>query len=175
MIWFKSDRGDPVANVIAKRHYTCQSPDSAQFVPPGRCLVLLTKKADALWVTSYPFPEYVKHRWAGAWICSLFRKECEGIASSMIREAVAATRWRWPDIPALGMVTFIDRKKVPPIIRRGVKTWGYSYKRAGFVEVGETVGGLLALHLTPDQMPDACPPRGIPPETVQHSLEELFI
>jgi hypothetical protein len=38
MIWELSYRADPVANAIAKRHYTCQSPNSKQFVPPGRSL-----------------------------------------------------------------------------------------------------------------------------------------
>ena len=32
--------------------------------------------------------------------------------------------------------------------------WGYSWKRAGFREVGETKGGLLAMQLLPDDMPE---------------------
>lgn len=36
----------------------------------------------------------------------------------------------------------------------GVKTWGYTYKLAGFREVGETKGGLLALQLLPEDMPE---------------------
>ncbi len=52
--------------------------------------------------------------------------------------------------PALGMVTFVDRDKV-----RRSRSYGYTYKRAGFREVGETKGGLLALQLLPDAMPAA--------------------
>jgi len=71
----------------------------------------------------------------------------------LIRQAVAATRAHYGEPPEIGMITFIDRKKVPPIRHRGAPLWGYSYRKAGFVEVGETKGGLLALQLLPGAMP----------------------
>ena len=40
-------------------------------------------------------------------------------------------------------------------MRRGVKTWGYTYALVGFEPCGETKGGLLAFRLAPDQMPPA--------------------
>jgi len=153
MHWQESYRASVCGNQIAKRHYTCQSPDSGQFVPPGRCLVLLTSCFQSLWVTSWPFPEYVRHAWPGAWICSLFRNESTHRASVLIREAVAATRFHFGNPPALGMMTFIDRNKVRPTKVRGKEVWGWTYRKAGFVEVGETKGGLLALQLLPDAMP----------------------
>jgi hypothetical protein len=58
------------------------------------------------------------------------------------------------------MVTFIDASKVQPIKRRGKSLWGYSYLKAGFVQVGETKGGLLAFQLLPADMPAAAPPDG---------------
>lgn len=61
MRWRETHRADPLANAIAKRHYNCQHPESSQFVPPGRCIVLLA--TSALWVTSWPFPQFVKHEW----------------------------------------------------------------------------------------------------------------
>jgi hypothetical protein len=73
----------------------------------------------------------------------------------MIRSALAATRWFWGDPPALGMVTFIDRRKV-----RDKRDFGRCYRRAGFRECGETKGGLLALQLLPADMPDPEPPLG---------------
>lgn len=76
----------------------------------------------------------------------------------MIREAVAVTRWRWPDTPELGMVTFVDRAKVVPTMVRGVPTWGWTYLRAGFVPDGETEGGLLAFRMPPEAMPEATAP-----------------
>lgn len=163
MRWQLSYRADPVANRIAKRHYTCQSPHSLQFVPPGRCLVLLAEHAAALWATSWPFAAYVKHAWAGAWINSLFRNESEHLSSELIREAVAATRWYWPDVPPLGMVTFVDPTKV-----RRKRDWGRCYRKAGFRHVGSTVGGLIALQLLPADMPDP-----IAPQNAQLELLEV--
>lgn len=153
-VWELSNRYDPPARRIADRHYNRQKPGSSQFVPPGRCLVL--KAPEAVWVTSWPFAEYVKHAWAGAWVNSCFRREGgDVLASEMIRQAVAHTLWRWPATPALGMVTFVDRAKT-----RSKRDAGYCYLMAGFVRVGETKGGLAALQLLPADMPDALAPFG---------------
>ena len=162
MHWRLSYRADPEALPLADRHYNRQSPGSPQFVPPGRCLVLLSgEPASALWVTSWPLGEYVRHRWPGAWVCSCFRREGEGArASDLIREAVAATRWRYGEPPALGLVTFLDRRHVRPIRVRGVETWGRTWLLAGFEPDGETQGGLLAFRLPPESMPPPEPPIG---------------
>lgn len=152
-----SHRADPAATRLADRHYNRQKIGSTQFAPPGSCVVFLTDCGKAFWITSAPFAEYVKHAWAGAWVCSAFRSEGAGKASDLIRQAVAATRAYYGDPPALGMITFVDRNKVQPIMRRGKPVWGYSYRKAGFIEVGETKGGLLALQLLPDAMPDPIP------------------
>jgi hypothetical protein len=160
MIWRESWRADPEAAALADRHYNRQSVGSAQFVPPGRCIVL--RAPESVWVTSWPYAEYTKHDWAGAWINSLFRREGgEVIASQMIREAIAVTRWMWPDVPPLGMVTFVDPSKV-----RHKRDPGRSYLRAGFEQVGATKGGLLAFQILPAVMPDAEAPAG--------ALEPLF-
>lgn len=158
MIWSISDRADPPAVRIADRHYSRQKPGTPQFVSPGRCFVLLTPHQDALWVTSWPFAEYVKHAWAGAWVNSWFRNESDERASDLIVQAVSATRWYWPDVPALGMVTFIDPVKVKPIKRRGKEIWGYCYRKAGFLPIGTTKGGLLAFQMLPEDMPPAAAP-----------------
>ncbi len=159
--WMLSHRADKFALPLADRHYNRQHAGAPQFVPPGRCLVLLTEDAGAYWVTSWPFPEWVKHRWPGAWINSAFRRESGPRASDLIKNAVAVTRWRWPEIPALGMVSFIDRDKV-----RHKRDFGRCYRRAGFVEDGETQGGLLALRLPPEAMPE--------PEAPKSWMEEMF-
>jgi len=159
MMWRQSFRADPAAAAIADRHYNRQSVGSAQFVPPGRCVVLVAD--EAVWVTSWPFAEYVKHAWAGAWMNTLFRREGGELASEMIRAAVAATRWTWPVVPEGGMVTFVDASKV-----RHKRDPGRSYLRAGFQRVGETKGGLLAFQMLAGQMPAAEPPLG--------ALEPMF-
>lgn len=155
MIWQLSHRADPLAADVADRHYNRQKPGTPQFVPPGRCMVLYTEHENgrAFWITSWPFAQYVKHAWAGAWVCSAFRNECAGIASDMITDAVAATRAFFGTPPALGMITFIDREKVKPTIVRGRKVWGWTFRKAGFVDAGETKSGLLALQLWPEAMP----------------------
>lgn len=153
--WRLSHRADPAALPLADRHYNRQKPGTPQFVPPGRCLVLLTAETDALWVSSWPFAEYVRHAWAGAWICSCFRNESDSLSSELIRQAVAVTRWRWQEVPALGMVTFIDPRKV-----RRKRDFGRCYRKAGWQPCGNTKGGLVALQLLPDAMPEAMPPQG---------------
>ena len=157
MRWCASNRADPAAARLADRHYNRQKIGAPQFAPTGSCVVFLTDCARAFWITSNPLAEWVKHAWAGAWINSAFRQEKAGKASELIRQAVAATRAHYGEPPSLGMVTFIDRKKVQPTMVRGVPVWGWSYRKAGFVDAGETKGGLLALQLLPAAMPG---PRG---------------
>jgi hypothetical protein len=155
MNWTLSHKFDRRALPLADRHYNRRKVGSPQFVPPGRAVVLLTLAADALWVTSWPFAQYVRHAWPGAWVCSAFRNESNHLASELIREALAATRHVFGDPPALGMVTFVDRRKV-----RGKRHFGYCYRKAGFEDVGFTKGGLLALQLLPAAFPAPCPPLG---------------
>jgi hypothetical protein len=161
MIWTLSHRADPRAVAIADRHYNRQKVGAPQFVPPGRCLVLLTPDADALWVTSWPFGQYVKHAWPGAWVCSCFRNESGHLSSALIREAVAATHWRYGEPPGRGMVTFVDAAKV-----RHKRDPGRCYLRAGFRNVGQTKGGLVALQLAVADMPE--------PEAPVNTTADLF-
>ena len=158
MIWQMSNRADPLALPLADRHYSRQKPGTAQFVPPGSCVVF--RALGALWVTSWPLAEFTQHAWAGAWVNSFFRKECAGKASDYILEAVAATRyWYAGDgVPALGMVSFVDPKHVKPIMRRGQPIYGYCYLRAGFEHVGYTkVKKQWVWQLLPERMPAAAP------------------
>jgi hypothetical protein len=153
--WHLSNRADPQAAALADRHYNRQHIGSPQFVPPGRCVVLVTEGADAFWVTSYPFAEYVRHAWAGAWMCSAFRNEGPILSSILIREALAVTRWVYGDAPTLGMVTFVDTRKT-----RHKRDPGRCFRRAGFVPCGYTKGGLFALQCLPADMPAPVPPIG---------------
>lgn len=155
MRWRESWRAEPAARDIADRHYNRQSIGAANFVPPGRCVVLVIP-AEAFWVTSWPFPEYVKHAWPGAWVCSAFRNERRDLhlSSELITEGIAATRFYWTPPPE-GMITFVDASKT-----RRKRDPGRCFLRAGFKNVGETKGGLVALHLAPESMPDAQQPLG---------------
>jgi len=154
--WRVSWRADPAAAAIADRHYNRQSIGSPQFVPPGRCLVMLSSDGTALWVTSWPLADYVQHAWAGAWINSTFRKEGPGLASDMIRHAVGHTRAYWPAIPPLGIITFIDPGNV-----RHKRDPGRCYRKAGWRHVGYTQGGLWAYQQLPHEMPPPAPLPGM--------------
>jgi hypothetical protein len=155
MNWELSHRADRAAVEIADRHYNRQKPGTPQFVPPGRCVVFVATNRRAIWVTSWPFAEYVKHAWKGAWVNTCFRNEGAGLSSTLIREAVAATRWLWPDVPKEGIVTFIDPTKI-----RHKRDPGRCYRKAGFALVGKTQGGLLAYAMDPETMPLAEAPIG---------------
>jgi len=153
-LWQVSWKADPLGAAIADRHYSRRTPGAPQFVPPGRSLVLT--RPDALWVTSWPEAVYTRHEWPGAWVCSAFRNEGPTLSSELITDAVAATRWRFPNVPDLGMITFVDETKI-----RHKRDPGRCFRRAGFVPIGRTKDrDLLVLQLVPEAMPQALAPAG---------------
>jgi len=95
----------------------------------------------------------------GAWQCSMFNNQSDTVASELILEAVALTRGYYGEPPALGMVTFVDPRKVAGFFVRTPEgrelRWGYSFWKAGFKFCGWTQGGLYALQLKPEDMPSA--------------------
>jgi len=141
-IWVRATRADIQCRELADRHYNRQKIGAACFTPPGRVLVFKTPCARAVWATSWPFAQYVRHAWAGAWVNSLFRNEGAGLSSELIRAAVSHTALLW-DPPPLGLITFVDARKV-----RAKQNPGYCYLMAGFEHVGETKGGLLAFQFS---------------------------
>jgi hypothetical protein len=154
VLWKVSHRADPVAVRLADRHYNRQHVGSPQFVPPGRNLCFVTEDGKAVWTTSWPFAEYTKHAWAGAWVNSIFRNEGPHLSSTLVLQAIACTRWSW-DPPELGIITFVDARKV-----RHKRDPGRCYLKAGFKNVGHTKGGLVALQLLPEDMPEPMEPIG---------------
>jgi len=166
MPWRVSNRADKHGAALADRHYSRKTIGHPQFTPPGRCLVLLTRENDALWCTSFPYPQYVKHAWAGAWLCTLFRNESLYRSSDLIRQAVAATRWVWGIPSALGMVTFVDPAKIQS------PNPGYCFKCAGFRRVGTTRSGLVVLQLLAPDMPPAAPAQGTQLPLFRHEERE---
>ncbi|WP_132090790.1 hypothetical protein [Caulobacter sp. BK020] len=161
MIWQQSWRADPFAREIADRHYSRQTVGATQFVATGSCVVFkaLTATGRAYWVTGWPKAEWVKHAWAGAWMCAAFRNEGAGLSSDLIRQAVAATRAYYGEPPSLGMVTFVDAAKTARGRSRTARP-GQCFLAAGFDDVGQTAGGLHALQMLPEAMPAAEPAIG---------------
>lgn len=157
MIWTLSNRSDPPAVALADRHYNRQSPGVQQIAPPGRCLVLVAEAdgCSALWISLSQDPQYVRHRWPGAWMCSAFRNEGAGLSSELIRQALAATVDAWGPPPPQGMLTFVDPEKTAP-----KDLPGWCFRRAGFKPAGRSEGGLVALVKPAAGLwPAACPPK----------------
>ena len=154
--WRLSHRGEPAALKIADKHYSRQKPGTPQFVKPGRCIVFMANDHSALWVTSWPYAQYVKHEWAGAWENSLFHRITDSpyLARDLIEQAVAVTRFLYGPPPELGIITIIDPRKV-----RSTNP-GYCYQKAGWKRIGTTKAGLPVFGQTPDEMPDPAPPYG---------------
>lgn len=142
-LWVASHRADKDVVPLADRHYNRQKVGSPQFAPPGRCMVLKTPALDAFWITSWPFAQYVKHAWAGAWVCSAFRNEGPALSSALITEAVVKTIERYGAAPAHGMITFVNAAKVKP-----KRNPGMCFIHAGFENCGFTKSGLVALQLS---------------------------
>jgi len=140
--WYKTSKGDQKAREIADRHYSRKTIGAKQFVQPGRSLVLTTENYDALWVSMWPYPEYVRHQLPNSWFCQIFRNESKILSSKLIEEAVGITTAYWDYIPSDGFITFIDPSKIKS------NNPGYSYKMAGFINVGKTQAGLIALQLS---------------------------
>lgn len=170
--WTLSHSSDASARKIADRHYNRQKIGSQRFLPPGRCVTLLSRDGQALWVTSWPYAIYVRHAWAGAWINSLFRNESSVLSSVLIRDALAVTRSIWPNPPSLGLVTFIDTEKT-----KRKRDPGRCYIRAGFSPAycpmhayldlilpecaacqSRTKAGLVAVQMMPQEIPDGILP-----------------
>lgn len=165
-VWEISHRAEDRARILADRHYNRQRVGAKHFVPPGRCVVLVTPNNDAVWVTSWPFAQYTRHAWGGAWVNSLFRNESDQLSSDLIRAAIAKTRTIWPDVPQMGMITFVDTKKT-----KRKRDPGRCYIKAGFSPAicynhayldlilescaacqGRTKAGLVALQILPCDM-----------------------
>ena len=151
MHWTLTWRADPEVAAMADRHYSRKTPGAAQFTPPGRVLVL--KTPTACWATSWPrFGPEVE--WKGGLICTLFRNEGDVLSSELIREALAATRWTWPDSLEHGMWTFIDPRRVRS------RNPGYCFKAAGFERFGLTKSGHVVLAIDGNRFPDPIAPLG---------------
>lgn len=154
MRWKLSWRFDPRVLPLADAHYNREKVGAPQFVPPGRCLVLITTCERAYWITSWQ--EYVQHAWAGAWVCSAFRNEGAGLSSELITEAVQATLWKWPTPPEPhGFVTFVDGAKV-----KHKRDPGRCFKKAGWTLLKERTKqrGLFVYQLKPCDMPPPAAP-----------------
>lgn len=129
MEWCLSHRADRRAVAIADRHYSRGKRGTPQFMRPCSDLVLISRDGLSLWATAVQ--KFIDHAWPDSWECVIFRREGGAIlASELIRQALAATRWRFGIPPRNGMVTMVDSGKT-----RHKRDPGRCFIRAGFVPV----------------------------------------
>lgn len=139
--WLPVRTSDYRLRELRDRHYSGGT-GGLTVGPPGRRLAFVTFEGTAGWISSWPDPEFVDHDFGDAYTCTLFRKECPGVASAMIEAAIQLTEARWGDPPLGGWLTFIDPSKV-----RHKRDPGRCFRRAGFIPAGFTKDrGLLVLH-----------------------------
>lgn len=84
----------------------------------------------------------------------MFRNEApqRHLSSTLVVEALAATRAAWGDPPPGGLVTFVDEDKV-----RRKRDPGRCFRKAGFEVVGRTSDkDLVILRIRPELFPPAC-------------------
>lgn len=140
MYWMIVGRTDNRARTLADRHYSRKAIGAVEFCPPGNNIVLIGLNGDALWVSHRPDPNanLTRPRADGFeyWDNPYFRNESGNesgrLASDLIREAIAITLWYWRDLPRDGFHSFVDPRKVKPMMRRGRPMYGYCFERAGF-------------------------------------------
>lgn len=192
--WSIVHHSDPRALDMADRHYSRQSPGTPEFCQSGHKIVLMHFAPDgepaALWAWHRPAPgKAVRADGLDVWACTLFRVERRTVlASELIREAAAIARALWSPLPADGLYTTVNPRKVPPTRVRGRDVWGYCYIKAGWqVRATRTKDkDLVVLTLplvdlaaiAPQRAPVALPPWGMAwrrwPRVVDEAQLSLF-
>jgi hypothetical protein len=123
--WVKRSQTDGAVNALADRHYSRRRPGSGQVGGPGRKLILVTPDEQALWVTTWPYPERSMDG-LDAWRCTYFRNEGDALSSDLIRAAMSHTADYFDGTPADGWLTWIEPGKVRS------KNPGYCFFVAGW-------------------------------------------
>lgn len=140
--WCAAKDADPRGLAIFRRHYTFgrnrggRKRWSRQFAGCGERMVLLTPRADALFV--WRIEAYRQDGQTGV-NCAIFRNESEFRSSDLIREACALAWGRWP---GRRLWTFVNPRALPP-----GKRPGYCFEAASWRRCGISGGGLLILEL----------------------------
>lgn len=123
VVWIITRDADSNARKLADNHYSRKTKGAKYFCGPGEKLVLITPDKKALFVWRKN-----KIRWDGqnGVECTIFRNECAGLSSELIKEAVRMARKEWPDER---LFTYIDSRKIKST------NPGFCFKRAGWEQV----------------------------------------
>lgn len=127
--WYEVKDGDECAMSLFRRHYSHRPyKDGRQpklFVGPGEKMVLVTAKADALFV----WRKFISGDGQKGINCAVFRNESNAKASDLILDAEFAATQRWPQ---QRFYTYVNARKVKSV------NPGFCFKAAGWKVCGET-------------------------------------
>ena len=128
--WTIAKDGDDACRSLFRRHYSFKprrGRRSLLFVGPGRKLVLITARIDALFV----WRKFRDDSGQTGINCAVFRNESNFLSSVLILEAEAFAWNRWPKETRL--YTYVNARKV-----RHKRDPGRCFRKAGWSVVGTT-------------------------------------
>lgn len=133
---------DQHARALADRHYSRRTVGSAQFMPPGQTLVLLTPAADAVfgWWRPHPAANITPMNGLIGWTCTIFRNESSTLSSTLILAAEYALLAAGHDIGPDGLITYVWDKRVRP-----TQQPGWCFIKAGWRATGRSADGKKTL------------------------------
>ena len=136
--WVSVRDGDPRAKGLQARHYSAHlyrdGRRPLKIMGPGEYLLLMTVDCRALF--GWRLSIWREDGQSGV-SCTIFRNEGALRSSDLIGEADAMAWQRWPEQPR--HYTYVNAAKVSS------PNPGYCFKRAGWVFVGKSPGGLHLL------------------------------
>lgn len=145
--WMEMRDGDESCRAIFDRHYSryvyVDGRKPKLFVGPGFKRVFMLADGRGLFV----WRKFTDDSGQQGVNCAVFRNESAAVASALIREAVALVRREWP---TERLYTYVDPRKVRPVMVRGVPVFGWCFLKAGWSFAGVTKGGLFIWELLPD-------------------------
>ena len=134
--WRGVKDGNKTALALYERHYSCYKYADGRvrkiFCGPGEKTVLITHKADALFV----WRKFIDDSGQQGINCAVFRNEGDILSSDLIKEAMEIAWRRWP---GERFYTYVNKDKI-----RSTNP-GYCFKVASWSMCGFTKGGLIIL------------------------------
>lgn len=146
--WIEVIDGNDTARAIFDKHYSRQPYADGRkpklIAGPGEKMLLLSSAADALCVWRKEM-----HRLDGQTgvNCAIFRREGGEPASVQLAAARALAWQRWP---GERLFTFVNHRKVKPIMVRSHPVWGFCFYKDGWSFAGLTKTGLHILERLPE-------------------------
>lgn len=138
--WVELKDGDESARTIFDRHYSrrvyVDGRKPKLFMGPGTKHPLMLADGRAL----FAWRKHISDDGQTGVNCAIYRNEQHEVkASVLIRQAVHLARERW--WPDERFYTYIDPRKVKPVLVRGIPCFGFCFWKAGWHFVGVGKGG----------------------------------